>query len=100
MSLTDAFDGEIDARERPERPIPAGLVRATTVFATGYGLLAAGLAALAAEIAWARQGGYSLTVVSGICLAGLIIFYDGRHQANPWSPPLMGFWRVLVYATA
>jgi len=28
-------------------------------------------------------GGYSLTIVSGICLAGLIIFYDARHKANP-----------------
>jgi 4-hydroxybenzoate polyprenyltransferase len=100
MYINDAFDREIDARERPERPIPAGLVRATTVFATGYGLLAAGLAALAAEIAWTRQGGYSLTIVSGFCLAGLIIFYDARHKANPWSPLLMGLCRVLVYATA
>lgn len=100
MYLNDAFDRKIDTRERPERPIPAGLVSATTVFATGYGLLAAGLAALAAEIAWTRQGGYSPTIVSGLCLAGLIIFYDARHKANPWSPLLMGLCRVLVYATA
>jgi hypothetical protein len=100
MYLNDAFDREIDTRERPERPIPAGLVRATTVFATGYCLLAAGLAALAADIAWTRQGGYAPTILSGLCLAGLIIFYDARHKANPWSPLLMGLCRVLVYATA
>jgi hypothetical protein len=100
MYLNDAFDRKIDARERPERPIPAGLVTATTVFATGYGLLAAGLAALAAEIAWTRQGGYPATILAGLCLAAVIIFYDARHKANPWSPLLMGLCRVLVYATA
>jgi 4-hydroxybenzoate polyprenyltransferase len=100
MYLNDAFDREIDSRERPERPIPAGLVSATTVFAIGYGLLAAGLAALAAEIAWTRQGGFASTVLSGLCLAAIIVFYDARHKANPWGPLLMGLCRVLVYATA
>jgi 4-hydroxybenzoate polyprenyltransferase len=100
MYLNDAFDREIDARERPERPIPSGLVTATTVFAAGYGLLAAGLAALAAEAAWAGQRGFASTILSGLILAALIVFYDARHKANPWSPLLMGLCRVLVYATA
>ena len=100
MYLNDAFDRAIDARERPARPIPAGLARATTVFATGYGLLVAGLAALAAEAAWAGQGGYWPAIVSGLALGGLIVFYDARHKANPWSPLLMGLCRVLVYVTA
>jgi 4-hydroxybenzoate polyprenyltransferase len=100
MYLNDAFDREIDARERPERPIPAGLVKATTVFAAGYVLLAAGLAALAAEAAWTGQRGYASTILSGLILAALIVSYDARHKANPWSPLLMGLCRVLVYATA
>jgi hypothetical protein len=100
MYLNDAFDREIDARERPERPIPSGLVKATTVFAAGYGLLAAGLAALVAEAAWTGRRGYWSTILSGLALAGLIVFYDARHKANPWSPLLMGLCRVLVYATA
>jgi 4-hydroxybenzoate polyprenyltransferase len=100
MYLNDAFDREIDARERPERPIPAGQVKATTVFAAGYGLLAAGLAALAAEAAWTGRRGFSSAILSGLILAALIVFYDARHKANPWSPLLMGLCRVLVYATA
>jgi UbiA prenyltransferase family protein len=100
MYLNDAFDREIDAQERPERPIPAGVVKATTVFAIGYGLLAAGLAALVAETAWTGRPGSASTILSGLALGGLIVFYDARHKANPWSPLLMGLCRVLVYATA
>ena len=43
MYLNDAFDREIDARERPERPIPSGRIGAGPVFAIGFGLLAAGV---------------------------------------------------------
>ncbi len=100
MYLNDAFDRAIDARERPERPIPAGLVRATTVFAAGYGLLLAGLAVLGAGAAWTGQGGYWPAILSGLALGGLIVFYDAHHKANPWSPVLMGLCRVLVYTTA
>ena len=44
MYLNDAFDREVDARERPERPIPSGRVRAGSVFAIGFGLLGMGIA--------------------------------------------------------
>ena len=43
MYLNDAFDRESDRRERPERPIPSGRVTARSVFAIGFGLLAAGV---------------------------------------------------------
>src|SRR5262245_63491269 len=39
MALNDAFDAEIDARERPERPIPSGRVSRGTVLALGFGML-------------------------------------------------------------
>jgi len=44
MFLNDAFDAELDARERPGRPIPSGLVTRGAVFSLGFGLLGAGLA--------------------------------------------------------
>ena len=43
MYLNDAFDAGIDARERPERPIPAGLVSAETVFTLGFAMMALAL---------------------------------------------------------
>ena len=47
MYLNDFFDREIDARERPGRPIHAGDIRAAAVSTIGFALLAAGVALLA-----------------------------------------------------
>jgi len=49
MYINDAFDWRWDAQHRPERPIPAGEVKAGTVFAAGFGVMAAGLVLLARE---------------------------------------------------
>lgn len=89
MYLNDAFDRRIDARERPERPIPAGLVSARLVFLAGYALLAAGVAVLAALGAAA--------FLAGLCLAATVLVYDLWHKHNPFSPLLMGLCRMQVY---
>jgi 4-hydroxybenzoate polyprenyltransferase len=94
MYLNDGFDRDIDARERPERPIPAGLVSARRVFTIGYTLLALGLVGVASVSA--TPG----TIVSGLALGGTIVLYDAWHKANPLSPVIMGLCRVLVYLTA
>jgi 4-hydroxybenzoate polyprenyltransferase len=99
MYLNDAFDRAVDARERPERPIPAGLVSAPTVFVIGFALLASGLGVLAALAAWGRTPGGWKAVGAGAVLSGAIVYYDARHQAIAWSPLVMGACRVLVYLT-
>src|SRR5439155_10768617 len=48
MYLNDAFDRDIDRVERPERPIPAGEVHASTVFDVGFVLLLSGILLVAA----------------------------------------------------
>ena len=98
MFLNDAFDREIDARERPERPIPAGEVRAATVFDVGFGLLLGGVV-LVALVALAAGAGWRPVLCAG-ALATLIVFYDAYHKQNPLSPVVMGLCRVGVYATA
>ena len=98
MFLNDAFDRDIDARERPERPIPAGLVSAREVFGAGYGLLGAGLALVALHAALAGAG--AAPIVAAALLGGAIVLYDAWHKQNPLSPLVMGLCRVLVYATA
>jgi 4-hydroxybenzoate polyprenyltransferase len=99
MYLNDAFDRHIDAKERPGRPIPAGLVAADTVFFVGFGLMLAGLAftlwaaTVATAIVWPAM-------LAALALAGAILFYDWHHKANALSPFFMGLCRVLAYITA
>lgn len=97
MFLNDAFDREIDARERPERPIPSGAASARSVFAVGFGLLAGGLALLLAA-ALLLQSGWR-AIAAGALLALAIVGYDLHHKQVAWSPLVMGACRSLVYAT-
>jgi len=92
MYLNDYFDRAIDARERPERPIPAGAVSPGAVAAIGFGLLGAGLLA-AALTGWTAAGLAAL-------LGGAVIAYDLHHKDNPWAPVVMGLCRALVYCAA
>jgi hypothetical protein len=92
MFLNDAFDRHIDARERPERPIPAGLVSATEVFAIGFGLI------VTAVILLAILDGKA--ALAGLALGGCIVLYDAWHKGNAVSPVIMGACRALVYVIA
>jgi 4-hydroxybenzoate polyprenyltransferase len=94
MYLNDAFDQHIDAAERPERPIPSGQISARTVYICGYGMLALGIAAL---FWWGRGWAPGLT---GMALAGAIVYYDWRHKTDPVGPAWMGLCRVLIYLAA
>jgi UbiA prenyltransferase family len=100
MYLNDAFDREIDARERPERPIPSGRVTARGVFAVGSILLGVGVAAVGLAAATTPGGHVASTVASGVLLAAAITGYDAWHKGNPASPLMMGLCRVLIYTTA
>ncbi len=86
--------------ERPDRPIPAGLVSADTVFAIGFGLMLAGLG----FILWADAVESTPTgwrpLLAGLFLAGAILFYDWNHKGNALSPFFMGLCRVLAYLVA
>ncbi len=100
MYLNDAFDREVDARERPERPIPAGLVGARRVFIIGFVMLAVAVAILAVTAWTARWPGAGRAVASGAALAAAIVYYDVVHKRDPLSPLIMGLCRLLIYITA
>jgi 4-hydroxybenzoate polyprenyltransferase len=92
MYLNDLLDYDIDLRERPERPIPSGVVSKAEALAVTVLLFAAGLGLLALV---------SLTaLLGGAVLVALIVAYDLWHKTNPLSPLLMASTRMLVYLTA
>lgn len=92
MYLNDYFDRSIDARERPQRPIPAGDISAGVVRTFGFGMLAFGVALLAAAGVTAA--------LAGACLLLAIVLYDAFHKGNPVAPVVMGLCRALVYCGA
>ncbi|TMK49102.1 MAG: prenyltransferase [Alphaproteobacteria bacterium] len=89
MYLNDFFDREIDARERPGRPIHAGDIGAATVSAIGFALLAAAVALLAPFGPFAT--------IWALALAVAIVLYDAWHKGNRFAPVIMGLCRALVY---
>lgn len=92
MFLNDAFDAEIDAAQRSNRPIPTGKIGRQTVFLLGGAQLAAGvllLFAVGAAAGWL-----------GVALAGAILLYDWLHKRTALAPVIMGACRFLVYLIA
>lgn len=88
MALNDAFDAEIDARQRPKRPIPSGRVSLRFAFGCGFGLLVLGLVL-------SRLAGLESFVVA-VMLAMAIITYDGGIKHLDWFGPInMGACRYL-----
>ncbi len=89
MWLNDAFDAEIDAREKADRPIPRGEAARRTVFLVGFGLL--GLGVVISFILGTLAG------LFGIALAGFVLAYDALHKKTALSPVLMGATRFCCY---
>jgi hypothetical protein len=92
MYLNDYFDRSVDARERPERPIPSGDIAAEAVAAVGFGLL------FAAVVLLLTLGIGAAGV--GVLLAIAIVGYDAFHKGNALAPLVMGLCRALIYGAA
>lgn len=102
MFLNDAFDADIDAKERPERPIPTGVVTAREVFSAGFAMMGIGvLLLLGVGYGHAFAPGTGIwPALAGLGLAGAITLYNANHKNNPFSPFVMGVCRVLIYIGA
>jgi len=97
MFLNDAFDGEIDREQRPDRPIPSGAISASSVFVLGFGQLSLGIVAITTLASMQHAGHWASG--AALLLSLTIVAYNLHHKENPLSPLLMGLCRVLVYAT-
>jgi 4-hydroxybenzoate polyprenyltransferase len=88
MALNDYADRELDAEERPERPIPSGRVSAGTALAVVSGCFAAGLALAAA-------GGGRRGLGVAVPLVGAIVLYNTVAKSTPLGPISMAACRGL-----
>ncbi len=92
MFLNDAFDVELDRRQRTGRPIPSGAITLAAVWRWGFFWLGAGALIL---ILIGQTTGL-LAVVLLLC----IVLYDAVHKRVNFSPMLMAACRFLLYLLA
>ncbi|MEM7059227.1 MAG: UbiA family prenyltransferase [Pseudomonadota bacterium] len=92
MYLNDAFDAEIDAAERSNRPIPTGRISVGQVWVMGWLMLIVG-SVLGFWLGW-KAG------LAGLGLAGSVVLYDWLHKKTVLSPMIMGACRFLTYVMA
>lgn len=84
--LNDVFDAQLDAKERPERPIPSGRASSRTATLLGGSLLGAGIIA-AAQVSW-----LSATLAAIVAFAAVVYNAFGKHH-RIFGPLNMGICR-------
>lgn len=90
--LNDVFDAELDKLERPERPIPSGLINKTSASFFGLILLLLGIACAAFSHVYLLST--STVLASAIAVAA--VSYDRWAKHHPFfGPLLMGTCRGL-----
>ncbi len=92
MYLNDLCDYAVDCQERPERPLPSGLISRTEA-AVVVGLLFL----ISALLLWLVG---TASFWAGLVLISLIVLYDMWHKTNPLSPLIMAGCRLMVYMIA
>jgi 4-hydroxybenzoate polyprenyltransferase len=92
MVLNDVFDADVDARDRPQRPIPSGRVSLRAATAVGWAMLASGV--LVAWFAGFIAGDWRPGAVATL-LAICVVLYDAVLKQTPLAPLAMGACRTL-----
>ncbi len=92
MFLNDAFDAAFDHEHRPERPIPAGWIKASAVWQWGLGLMAFGGTTLCLH-------GLTSAILT-VLLAGSVLAYNAIHKRTPLAVLIMAACRFFLYLIA
>ncbi|MGC5615900.1 SCO3242 family prenyltransferase [Georgenia sp. Z1491] len=87
MALNDYADADLDAVERPERPIPSGRVPRETALVVGAGLTATGVG-----LAFGAGRPHGRVALA---LAASVWIYDLLAKSTPAGPPVMAVCRGL-----
>ena len=92
MVLNDVFDRDVDARERPGRPIPSGRISVALARRLGFGMLIAG-----GGLGWAAGllEGQLRSGLTATALAVAVLAYDWLLKRTPLAPLAMGACRLL-----
>jgi 4-hydroxybenzoate polyprenyltransferase len=92
MVLNDVFDADVDARDRPQRPIPSGRVSLKSAAAVGWAMLSSGvLVAWFISFAVSNWRPGAVATLLAIC----VVLYDAVLKRTPFAPLAMGACRVL-----
>lgn len=91
MALNDIADKDVDARERPGRPIPSGAVSPALAWGLSLSMMALGLAILV------LANPLSAAMGAALCLA--IFLYNFRLKGTALGPAAMGLCRALNLLT-
>jgi hypothetical protein len=92
MVFNDVFDSEVDAVERPHRPIPSQRISYRSALVLGGCLMGLGLL-VSAHIG--QHNSQTRTAFIAIALASCILLYDGGAKRTFAGPLVMGSCRVL-----
>lgn len=95
MILNDFFDRDVDAQERPGRPIPSGRISAKTALLLALGLNMAGIGVAS------LVGNNSLLIAAALTIT--VWLYDGLMKKTLLAPLIMGscrFFNVMLGASA
>ena len=87
MALNDACDAELDAVERPNRPIPSGRISRSAAHLISALFLGGALA-----LAWCVG---LRALIAAAALVSLIVLYDVRAKRTAMGPLIMGLCRFF-----
>ena len=108
MVLNDLFDAEVDAVERPSRPIPSGAISLAAARSVAIGLLLLGLvfAVAAGMLAMTYSAAGVSTLVRSACCGIAVVLsiwlYDGPLKKTWLAPLAMGgcrFFNIMLGAS-